>query len=88
MSILNRFASALYGSAEPEELDFVPIAQEDKQWQQRAIQRAAARHGKPFRCGPDGVAREVMRNHCSPDRTSPYATIATLQPRSSRKVSE
>ena len=31
-----------------------------KDWRDEAVKAAAAKHGKPFECGPDGVPREVL----------------------------
>lgn len=34
--------------------------QERKDWRDEAVKLAAQRYGKPFRCGPDGIPREII----------------------------
>lgn len=43
-------------------LDHVKVKRKrrKKDWRDEAVKRAADKHGKPFECGPAGVAREVL----------------------------
>lgn len=42
-----------------------PKSRARKDWRDRAVQKAAARYGKPFKCAPDGVPREVLLGNCA-----------------------
>lgn len=46
-----------------------------KDWRERAVQKAAIRYGKPFKCAADGVPREVLLG----DRTSRVIELRSTQ---------
>ena len=46
-----------------------------KDWRDRAIQKAAFRYGKPFKCAADGVPREVLLG----DRASRVIELRSTQ---------
>lgn len=46
---------------DPRMLDHVPVERKRRQdWRTAAVKKAAERHGKPLKTGPDGVPREVF----------------------------
>lgn len=44
-------------------LDHVPVQRtprSKRDWRERALQKAAAKYGKPFKCAAQGLDREIM----------------------------
>lgn len=48
-------------AAEPETLDFVPVASAPD-WREEKLKEAAKRHGRPFKCAADGLPRETTKD--------------------------
>lgn len=60
----NLIAQLLHGAPQAEKAAESEAAQkrktQRKDWRDRAVQKAALKYGKPFKCAADGVPREVL----------------------------
>lgn len=73
MSIFDRIFRALTGDpGDPFTLDNVPVKALEIDWRDEAVKKAAERHGKVFKCGPDSVPRERL--------VEGYSTLQIVRP--------
>jgi hypothetical protein len=59
MSISRFLRKHLHGDTEATVLDFVPVSS-TSDWRDEKVRQASAKLGRPFKCGPDHLPREVQ----------------------------